>query len=555
MNNLTTPFEQNIGFCEYPRPQLVRESFLSLNGNWQFYKNGRIRGKITVPFPPESRISGIFRNLEPTDVTEYRRTFTLPDGFKKDRVLLHFGAVDRFCVVSINDRVMGEHDGGYLPFTLDVTDALCEGENVITVNVSDNLDPDYPYGKQRVKRGGMWYTPTSGIWQTVWLESVCDNYIKSLRLTPALDSVLITVLGGCDKKTLIFEGKEYEFCGETYLLRVEDPVNWTPDTPHLYDFEIVCGADRVRSYFALRTVSVVGRDILLNGKPYFFHGLLDQGYFSDGIFTPASEEGYRNDILTAKKCGFNMLRKHIKLEPDLFYYYCDKYGMAVFQDFVNSGKYSFMIDTALPTVLLRRGISHGVTANRREQFIKTGEGIQEVLYNHPSVLYYTVFNEGWGQFDADGCYTHFKTNDPTRVYDTTSGWFKTKKSDVESDHVYFKKVKLKKTDRPMVLSEFGGFSCRVRGHHFNPDSNMGYSFFTEDPAEFEKKLISLYERDVIPNIANGLCVTVLTQLSDVEDETNGIMTYDRQVLKVDPAHMRELAGRIFDEFNKRTPIG
>ena len=548
MNVLTTPFENNAGFNDYPRPQLVRDSFLSLDGSWDFSVDGNPFGKITVPYPPESKLSAIFDSIDGGALLCYERAFCLPVGFVKDRVLLHFGAVDTLCTVFVNDKEVGQNVGGYLPFCFDITDALAEKNNRIRVEVRDYLDTELPYGKQRKKRGGMWYTPISGIWQSVWLESVLENYIKSVRFTPSLDSVLITVKGGCEKKTLLFKNQTIDFYGESYLLKVDDPQNWTPETPALYDITISSGNDSVRSYFALRTVTVQDGKLLLNNKPYFFHGLLDQGYFSDGIYTPASYEGYKNDILTMKKCGFNMLRKHIKTEPDVFYYYCDKYGMAVFQDFVNSGKYNFIVDTALPNVFLKRGVTHKVTKHRRDAFLKTAEGLQDVLYNHPSVVYYTIFNEGWGQFEADKCYTHFKKRDPSRIYDTTSGWFKEKLSDVESEHIYFKKIRIKKKKRPTVLSEFGGFSCRVSGHHFNPDSNSGYSFFTQDPVEFEKRVIALYERDVITNIKNGLYGAVLTQLSDVEDETNGLFTYDRQVLKVSTETMRALADRIFCEF-------
>lgn len=548
MNVLTTPFENNAGFCEYPRPQLVRDSFLSLDGSWDFSVDGVFADKITVPYPPESKLSGIFESIDCGALLCYERDFCLPVGFVKDRVLLHFGAVDTVATVFINGKEVGKNTGGYLPFCFDITDALTDGVNRIRVEVRDTLDEELPYGKQRKKRGGMWYTPISGIWQSVWLESVPRNYIKSVRFETTLDSVLVTVTGGVEKKTLLFEGKSIEFCSQSYLLKVDDPKNWTPESPTLYDIEILSGDDRVCCYFALRTVCVRDGKLLLNDKPYFFHGLLDQGYFSDGIYTPASYEGYKNDILTMKKCGFNMLRKHIKVEPDVFYYYCDKYGMAVFQDFVNSGKYNFFVDTALPNVFLKRGITHRASKRRKEAFLKTGEGIQDNLFNHPSVVYYTVFNEGWGQFEADKCYAQFKARDPSRVYDTTSGWFKEKLSDVESEHIYFKKVRIKRKARPTILSEFGGFSCRVSGHYFNPDSNTGYSFFTEDPAELEKRVIALYERDVIPNIKNGLYGAVLTQLSDVEDETNGLFTYDRQILKVSYKNMKKLSDKIFSEF-------
>ncbi len=555
--SLKTPFEnslEEIPFAEYPRPQLKRDSYLCLNGQWDFEIKDKYVGKILVPFVPESRISGVMKTVGKKDELIYTKSFNVSADFLNDKTILHFGAVDQRCNVYFNDSLVCEHIGGYTPFSADITNNVKVGQNKIRVVVTDPLDINEAYGKQRVKRGGMWYTKISGIWQTVWLESVPHDAIENIVITPALDSVTIKTVGGADSKTLVLGDTEYTF-SDTITLDIENPVHWTPETPHLYDFCIRSGADTVYSYFALRTVDVGEKNgrsyILLNGKPYYFHGLLDQGYFSDGIFLPATEQGFKNDILKMKECGFNMLRKHIKLEPDLFYYYCDKYGMAVFQDFINSGRYDFVVDTAIPTVLFRRGITHRATKRRRESFFKTSECIVDTLYNHPSVIYYTIFNEGWGQFEADTCYTHFKAYDPTRIYDTTSGWFKEKLSDVESDHIYFKPVKLKSLPgKPMVLSEFGGYSCKVKDHFFNPNDNTGYSFFTEDPKEFEKALVSMYERDIIANIKNGLCASVLTQLSDVEDETNGLFTYDRAVLKVDPDVMSNLAQTIFAEFNK-----
>ncbi len=558
---LPTPFEEDatkaeIPFAEYPRPQMKRESYLCLNGEWNFIIKGKkgtkFDGNIIVPFPPESKLSGVMREIEKHDRMLYTRTFTLPKGFIKDRVLLHFGAVDQYAAVFVNGVSVGTHADGYLPFSFDITDYLQAGSNTLSVEAKDPLDLELPYGKQTNKRGGMWYTKVSGIWQTVWLESVPEKHIESLKITPALNKVTIQVQGGESVKTLRLqtpEGvKSYEFAGDTIEVAIENPQLWDPENPYLYDFSLTSGDDAVTSYFALRTVTIrdfegVSR-ICLNEKPYFFHGLLDQGYFSDGIFLPATEEGFKNDILQMKACGFNMLRKHIKLEPDLFYYYCDKYGMIVFQDMINSGKYSFVIDTALPTVGLKRGITHRVTKERKEAFYRSAEGMIKELYNHPSVCYYTIFNEGWGQFEADQCYLNMKAIDATRIFDTTSGWFQETLSDVDSEHIYFKPVQLKiRQGRPMVLSEFGGYSCKIEGHAFNLDKTYGYRYFS-NVEDFEKALVALYEKEIIPLIPKGLCAAVLTQVSDVEDETNGLLTYDRQVLKVNSEVMKALAERM-----------
>lgn len=553
--DLFTPFEKDLTdtpFMEYPRPQMRRDSYINLNGKWNFsvkHKNKFFSlGQILVPFSPESRISGINRRFNKNDILIYSREFNISKSFIKDRILIHFGAVDQFCSVFINDNLAGKNEGGYIPFTLDITDFASEGTNIIRVEVSDPLDLDLPYGKQRKKRGGMWYTEVSGIWQTVWLESVVDNYIRSIKTTPDRDSVTITVEGGENKKTLFFEDCEYVF-EKSIKVKPKNIELWTPDNPKLYDFYIITGNDRIDSYFAIRTVEIREDKILLNGSPYFFHGLLDQGYFSDGIFLPATEYGFKNDILKMKSLGFNMLRKHIKIEPDIFYYYCDKYGMIVFQDLVNSGKYNFLIDTALPTFLLKSSISHFASKRRKAFFEQTAEKTVQLLYNHPCVCYYTLFNEGWGQHDAKRLYKKMKFLDSTRVWDATSGWFHTGESDVLSEHIYFKPLSLKIDGRPLVLSEFGGYCYKLEEHSFNPNNTYGYKI-CNSAEDFENALSDLYINQVIPEIKKGLTATVLTQVSDVEDEVNGLFTYDRQVLKVSEK-FSEVSKKLFEAFNNK----
>ncbi len=541
---LTTDLEVS---DEYPRPSMRRDSYLNLNGKWELCilrgDEAIYDGEILVPFPPESRLSGVEREIGKKDLLIYERTFT----FRKTKALLHFGAVDQSARIFVNDTLAYEHEGGYLPFSVEITDLLADGENRLRVEARDPMDTELPYGKQTAKRGGMWYTKVSGIWQTVWLEEVPVRYIEKLCITPDLHGVDIEVQGGEEGKLLTFGNDIFYFKGSHFRLEVENPILWSPENPHLYEFSLSSGKDKITSYFGLRTFASDGRNLLLNGKPYFCHGLLDQGYFPDGIFLPASPRGYENDILRMKECGFNMLRKHIKLEPELYYYYCDKHGMLVFQDMINSGKYSFLVDTALPTLFLKKGVNHRASARRREAFEETARGIMDVLYNRPSVVYYTIFNEGWGQFDAENWYEKLKKLDPTRVFDTTSGWFKVEESDVESDHVYFKPVKLKKTARPTVLSEFGGYSCKVEGHSFNLDNTYGYGKF-EDTALFEEAFVALYENEILPAIRDGLCAAVYTQVSDVEDETNGLLTYDRKVLKVSAERMRTLRKSIDSAF-------
>ena len=565
---LHTPFEAD-GVCawqkEYPRPQLKRDDWQSLCGVWQLaVKKADCEtplGDITVPYPPESRISGIMRQLADDEEYIYRRSFTLDEKAQGRKILLHFGAVDQQCKVFVNNSPAGNHIGGYLPFTLDITNLVfADRENTITVEVSDPLDIELAYGKQTRNRGGMWYTPVSGIWQPVWIEAVPFEHIENLRLTPSADSITIETVGGAEEKTVVISTPDgditHSFCGDKTTVKIENPQLWSPENPYLYNFVLCCGEDKVQSYFALRTITIEKQNgqsyICLNGKPYFFHGLLDQGYYSDGIYTPASPEGYKYDILSMKDLGFNMLRKHIKIEPEVFYYYCDKYGMVVFQDMVNSGKYSFFIDTALPTIGIKRGITHKASAKRRQFFEKECRETCDLLYNHPCVCYYTVFNEGWGQYDADRIYTELKGYEPTRVWDATSGWFFEKKSDVDSHHVYFKKLKLKASaDRPLVLSEFGGYSYKMPEHCFNLDDNYGYRTF-KTAQSLTDGIVKLYTDEVCECIRKGLCATVYTQVSDVEDETNGLVTYDRQQFKVDKQQMKDMAKLIFSEFDKMT---
>lgn len=563
---LTTPFENSSSFSwdEYPRPQFKRDSYLSLCGQWQLSVKKQNEttplGEITVPYPPESRISGIGRNLEKGEQYIYSKVFTVADDFNKGRILLHFGAVDQLAKVWVNDSFVDEHIGGYLPFSFDITDYVKTGENKITVEVTDNLDIEYTYGKQRIDRGGMWYTPVSGIWQPVWLESVVEKHIENIRITPYLDRVDVEVFGGSEEKLMVIStpdgNVEHSFSGSKTTVQIDNAVNWTPENPYLYTFTITSGADTVESYFALRTVAiekVKGQSyICLNGKPYFFHGLLDQGYYSDGIYTPATPEGFVWDIMNMKKLGFNTLRKHIKIEPDLFYYYCDKYGMVVFQDMINAGKYHYIIDTVLPTIGFKKGFRHNPTQKRKEYFEKECRAICDLLYNHPCVCYYTIFNEGWGQYNADRIYKELKQYEPTRVFDATSGWFVEKESDVVSEHIYFRKIKMKpNADRPLVLSEFGGYSHKVEGHSFNLDNNYGYKTFDSNES-LTDGIYNLYTTEVVNAINIGLCAAVLTQVSDVEDETNGIATYDRQVIKTDESKMTDMADKIFAAFKNKT---
>ena len=554
--------EGDIPFSDYPRPHMVRESYTCLNGRWEFgiskaKEEPILESEIILPYPPESQLSGLEIKIEKDDYMHYRRTVKGYTHGEGERVILHFGAIDQEAYLYINDKPVGERLGGYIPFEFDITDYISGDEFVIRVAVRDALDKKYPYGKQTDKRHGMWYTPVSGIWQTVWLENVPDEHICKLKYTQIAGGVHLSVIGGANHKKIIIDGcEELEFDGEGIDILPKEPRLWSPEDPNIYNLEIISGCDRVKSYFAIRTVDIRKIDginrICLNGKPYVFNGLLDQGYFPDGLFLPASVNGYRDDIMTAKALGFNMLRKHIKIEPEIFYYLCDTLGIALFQDMINNSDYSFLRDTALPTIGLQKLSDKRLHKNpeSREIFLKTMEETVETLYNHPSIVYWTIFNEGWGQFDADGAYEIMKRLDSSRIIDSTSGWFRRTKSDVDSRHIYFKALKPKGLDsRPLVISEFGGYSLRVKDHLFG-DDNYGYKLFST-MEELEDAVIKLYRDEVLPLARAGASAFVYTQVSDVEDETNGFLTYDREVVKVDAAKVHSViaacAGDIFSK--------
>ena len=563
--SLTTEYMEQMDkampWADYPRPSMVRSSYLCLNGEWDFSvseseERGDFAEKILVPFPPESPASGIERTLPENSVLHYKRAFSLPEGFNKGRILLHFGAVDNICDVYVNGSHAVYHDGGYLPFHADITELINDGENELYVRVKDDLSGLYPYGKQRRDRGGMWYTPISGIWQTVWIESVPEKYIEAIRITPTTENVKIQVSGGSRHKTITLEGGGiYEFDGKEITISPVDKHLWTPEDPHLYHFTLESGEDKIESYFALREIGIktikgIPR-ITLNGKPYLFNGLLDQGYFPDGIFLPATSRGYEDDIVTTKKMGFNMLRKHIKVEPEIFYNLCDRHGMVVFQDMVNNSDYSWFIDTAMPTIGFKRLpiLFRHRDKKEREIFTRDMLGTMDHLHFFPSVMYYTIFNEGWGQFSADKMYDAAKAHDPTRIIDATSGWFWRKRSDVDSRHVYFKPVKLKKPGKkPVVISEFGGYAHRVEGHLFG-EGNYGYNTY-ESRSEFEDTFDKLYLEEIKPLISKGICALVYTQVSDVEDETNGLITYDRRIVKLHKSRTRDIMKQLYEEIKK-----
>ena len=548
----------------HPMPQLRRERYQILNGAWDFaaWEQTQVPPafpqKITVPFPPEARLSGIDGHFPEGYHLFYRRSFSVPSEWPKGRILLHIGAADQYAEVYVNQQRIGDHLGGYESFCFDITQAL-QPENTLLIRCTDDLnDQTQPYGKQVLpkKRGGMWYTPVSGIWQSVWLEWVPENYVNRLDIAVTQTQATLTVTPALSGTVKLDSGEEFPLVDGVAHITPAQIRLWSPEEPYLYRFTLTAGEDTLRSYFALRTLEVkefsgIPR-LCLNGKPYFFHGLLDQGYWPEGLFTPPAPESFADDILAMKRLGFNTLRKHIKVEPEQFYYDCDRLGMIVFQDMVNNGDYSFFRDTALPTVGMQKRKDKNLHKDEaaRQAFLTGMASTVKQLKNHPCICYWTIFNEGWGQFDSDNVYPILSGLDSSRFIDTTSGWFRREKTDVDSRHIYFTPwSSLKPSDKPLVLSEFGGYACSIAGHIFNKEKAYGYRTCT-DPEKLNQDLEKLYSEKVIPAIFRGLCAAIYTQVSDVEDEINGLLTYDRRVCKADEATMTAIAKAIEDAYRK-----
>ncbi len=554
---------------EYPRPQLRRDSYLNLNGPWDYaitdtdVQPERFDGQILVPFSPEAPLSGVRRTLTPDRFLWYRRRVTLPAGFVRERTLLHFGAVDQEAAVFVNGEQLAHHIGGYLPFFCDVTEALHGGDALeIVVCVRDGTDASYhTRGKQKRARGGIWYTPQSGIWQTVWMESLPKTHIRSLRITPLFDEAAVELRAQTSLPCACvarLDGRTVTFCSGT-AVRIPMPGfhPWSPEDPFLYDLTLEAGEDRVESYFAMRSFGVgpdaEGRPrLLLNGKPYFHTGVLDQGYWPEGLYTAPSDEALAADIALMKRMGFNMLRKHIKVEPLRWYYHCDRLGMLVWQDMPNGGGRYRLSTVSLPLFTGRHRDDHAYAAFARQEaagrreFAKELREMVEHLYNCPCIAMWVPFNEGWGQFDARETAEWLRAFDPTRTVDHASGWHDQGAGDVRSLHVYFRPYRHRQEDgaRATVLSEFGGYNLRVAGHAFSR-KDFGYRRF-RTAEEFSFALQDLYVRQIIPAKAQGLSATVYTQLSDVEDELNGLVTYDRAVVKMDVEAMRALNDALLD---------
>lgn len=560
---------------EYPRPQMMRENWVSLNGRWEYaiteteQEPGAYDGEIIVPFSPESELSGVNRVLAPTQTLWYRRSLRLPPELRDGRVLLHFGAVDQRAEVFVNGKKAITHMGGYTPFQADITGFLREEneENVLVVKVRDWSDTvEHSRGKQKSRRGGIWYTAQSGIWQTVWAERVPRDYIRALRITPLFDesAVELTVLSQgthpCRAQT---NGREISFfSNEPVRIPMESFVPWTPENPYLYGLTVTMGQDGerdcVKSYFGMRKFSVQPdsagvKRLFLNNRPYFHNGLLDQGYYSDGMYTAPSDEAMIFDIQTAKNMGFNMLRKHVKIEPLRWYYHCDRLGMLVWQDMVNGGGEYRPLTITSPLMTGLHFNDHNYRRFARTDAQCRGEYYAELdemvghLYNCTCIAMWVPFNEGWGQFDAKEAVRRILALDATRTIDHASGWHDQKIGEIKSLHVYFRRYRFHpdKLGRAVVLSEFGGYNYRVDGHSFN-DKDFGYKRFQTREALLAAYR-SLYKNEILPAKRRGLSAAVYTQLTDVEDELNGLISYDRKVTKLPPKELRRINRELAEE--------
>lgn len=580
---------------EYPRPLLMREDYQILNGWWDYaftidYKQPQqYEGRILVPFSPETALSGVGRQLKPDEYLWYRRNFNLP-GWEREkgqnRILLHFGAVDQSCEVRINGHKVKRHTGGYLPFEVDISRYAQESANELIVAVKDLSDTSYhSKGKQKLNAGGMFYTAQSGIWQTIWLEKVPETYIKEIKTVPDIEKKIIRIKVSSsystDKKNvdklsrnLPIEIKirkpglypdpvvkpsqiSTEDMLETAVQAVSDkwieiPIEsislWNCETPYLYYFEVKLGDDRAISYFAMRKFSLETKvheefpRICLNGEVQFQNGVLDQGYWPESLYTPPSDAAMIFDIQEMKKTGFNMVRKHLKIEPQRWYYHCDRLGIVVWQDMVNGGSYYkhwFVTYGATLLSWLRipmrdvypRLLSREAKAGRLE-FIREMKETIRLLGNHPSIAAWVIFNEGWGQFQTEDMTRIVRRLDPNRLIDQASGWFDQGGGDFSSLHNYFFKLFIRpERERASVLSEFGGYSYREPGHCAR-EKLYGYGI-CKNKKDLEKRFLERWQgvRNLIPQ---GLSASIYTQWTDVEEEVNGVFTYDREVRKIEP---------------------
>ncbi len=562
---MTKKIDTNNILSEYPRPQLWRDSYINLNGLWDYCVTSgsapeKYSEKIVVPFSPECELSGDVTKPKASDLLWYKKEFEVPSDFNKGRVMLHFGAVDYHAFVSLNGENIGEHKGGYTSFSFDITQYLKSENNTLIVKVYDPSDTKpQSRGKQKINSGGIWYTPQSGIWQTVWMESVPDTFIKSVDITPDFDNSKAYITVNCNGDSacnIKVEEKSYDVtCNEKVEIDMRDFTAWSIENPYLYNVDVSVGNDCVKTYFAMRVVNIKQdkngiKRIFLNGKECFCNGVLDQGYWSDGLYTAPSDEALIYDIKKMKELGFNTLRKHIKIEPMRWYYHCDRIGMMVWQDMINGGgEYKLPVISAPAFLPINIKDSNYKAFSRqdkdaREEFYQELKDMVNMLKNCPCVVMWVPFNEGWGQFDAEIAYAKVKELDPTRLIDHASGWHDQGVGDFKSLHIYFRKYKHRKDklNRAVILSEFGGYAYKESDAKHTKKAFSYKNLQTRE--DFVNAVRNLYANEILPAKEQGLCASIYTQLADVEQEINGILSFDRKKCKINASEIKDIFDKL-----------
>lgn len=559
---------------EYPRPQLKRKEWICLNGLWDYAilprrekKVINFDGKILVPFPLESALSGVRKKLKANQRLWYQRTFEIPDSWNDKRILLHFGAIDWEAIVSVNGVEIGTHKGGFVPFSFDISKSLkMSGNNQLSVAVWDPTDKgSQERGKQTLKPFGIKYTAISGIWQMIWLEPVPRTYIESLKMVSNIDEevlnlkvvvidsqpddeLIITVLG--DNKEISSVTKKIEI---EYNVKIPSTKLWSPGNPFLYDLNVKIQRngvliDEVSSYFGMRKISLQRDEkgcqrISLNNEFIFQYGPLDQGYWPDGLCTAPTDEALRYDIEIAKKLGFNMIRKHGKVEPERWYYYCDKLGVLVWQDMPSGGKIS-LLSMLLGFLKKNKKFDRKRSQIEKRNFYRELESMILALFNHPSIIMWTAFNEGWGQFDTVKVVQKIRDLDISRLVNNASGWHDHGVGDISDCHKYLGPAFPDNIgDRAAVCGEFGGIGLTVENHMWQKKFKFAYKKVQNSQALIEEytKLIAKL-KELIPT---GLCAAVYTQITDVEGEINGLLTYDREIVKMDINFIKNINQSVF----------
>lgn len=590
--SLMTPWADELSettvWQEYPRPQMQRGEWLNLNGLWDFRiesENSSILNqydhKILVPFCPESALSGVQLPIKPNDKIWYRKSFQIPKSWKNKDVILHFGAVDWKTTVYVNGKNVGQHKGGYNPFSFNISEYLTrDQENELVIEVWDPSETGHqPSGKQWLKPSMVFYTPISGIWQTVWLEPVSKDALANIRFTPDIDNEILIIdfsdpiTEGIECKIEIFANNkllitEVDPLKSQISIKIPNPQLWSPESPHLYDIKFTLSRlgqviDVVDSYFAMRKYSLQKDNsgktrFFLNNKPYFMSGVLDQGFWPDGLYTAPCDAALLYDIIMMKNMGFNTIRKHIKVEMARWYHHCDKIGMLVWQDMPNGGGKGVIIRQGIVSMLLKKSIrddcrywfSGYQDPATRFNFEKELLEMLDGLYNVPSIAIWVPFNEAWGQFDSVRITGVIKQRDPTRLVDHASGWFDQGCGDFKSIHDYSQNLRLPplENQRAIIFSEFGGYTLMIDDHLWNPKKKFGYKKF-QDMNEMQSKFADLFLQKIKPLIKQGLSGIIYTQTSDVEIEYNGLVTYDRKVVKFESEDLRKIHFELYQEID------